>query len=381
MPSVYPWYGNTFGYKNLIPTMTSNTTPNGQAWASANAEGSYAYEMFDNNSSTFWNPPNNTIPVSVGYEFVGTQAIKAISINPRDYNGHPRIHEFKVYASNTGFTDNLVEIFSGEIQDVPNTTSYFALDNNVLYKYWVITVTSKYESNANPQINSLEFLGISSYIVINGAKEDNITITDNNNSIIGSCVFGSGKTYGLINKSLLGNGTYTFTSSVSKDITIDGTHDYQRTITIDGSEIEINVMPDGCIYWFGNEIIPWTYINIQAPSYCTYTKYTNYLYLKCNYYSSGTYTCDWMTNNVINLTGKSKLIVLSPSHRGGSCLCHTDSTGKRFVPQIFRLDEYHALNTLDISSSESVYISLAICGSSSTGANDGWMDWSAVIIQ
>ena len=90
-------------------------------------------------------------------------------------------------------------------------------------------------------------------IKINGAKEDIIAIRDADNQLVTTCVFSSGKTYGAVSKDLLPAGLYTFTSSVAKDTT-NGTSDYSKVITLDGTESEVSVYPEKALYWYGNYI-------------------------------------------------------------------------------------------------------------------------------
>ncbi len=113
-------------------------------------------------------------------------------------------------------------------------------------------------------------------IRINGAKEDTIAIRDSNNQLVTTCIFGTGKTYGLVSKDLLSSGLYLFTSSVAKD-TITGTNDYSKIITLDGTESEVNIMPEGAVYWYGNgsavaSTNKWaTYAHAYAPTITTNT--------------------------------------------------------------------------------------------------------------
>lgn len=93
-------------------------------------------------------------------------------------------------------------------------------------------------------------------LTIHGAKEDTITITDSQNQTVATCVFGSGKTYGYVSKSLLPSGTYTFTSSVAKMKSGSTFVDYSKAVILDGSESEVNVYPEAFYlgYWFGNNL-------------------------------------------------------------------------------------------------------------------------------
>lgn len=110
-------------------------------------------------------------------------------------------------------------------------------------------------------------------LTINGAKEDTITITDSQNQTVATCIFESGKTYGYVSKALLPSGTYKFTSSVAKDTTT-GTSDYEKTITLDGSESEVKVMPDNVLYWYGNKM-GYTVTHVDGPNTMTFADNTN----------------------------------------------------------------------------------------------------------
>lgn len=142
-------------------------------------------------------------------------------------------------------------------------------------------------------------------LTIYGAKEDTITITDSQNQTVATCVFGSGSTVGYVSKSLLPSGTYTFTSSVAKDTT-DGTSDYTKTITLDGSENEVKVMPDGALYWYGNkaEAIS-TYWNGYGSPTTIITEYTQHL----NIHATVGGKIGIFTDNAFNLSQYTKISV------------------------------------------------------------------------
>ena len=161
-------------------------------------------------------------------------------------------------------------------------------------------------------------------IKINGAKEDIIAIRDSNNQLVTTCVFSSGKTYGAVSKDLLPAGLYTFTSSIAKDTTT-GTSDYSKVITLDGTEDTINVYPDHCYYWFGNEITEVTggwYATRQING-ATVTKNTNNIVLNCPQ-TSGMPNAYMETTNKCDFTGLTTLKLLNNNSRVSN-----DSTGMR----------------------------------------------------
>ncbi len=152
-------------------------------------------------------------------------------------------------------------------------------------------------------------------LTIHGAKEDTITITDSQNQTVATCVFDSGKTYGYVSKALLPSGTYKFTSSVAKDTT-NGTSDYEKTITLDGSENEVDVFPDNCLYWFGNEMLAATggwYATRQLYG-GTVTKNTNNFVLS-TVPSGGTANAYAETTSQYDFTALSTLKILKNNDR------------------------------------------------------------------
>ena len=92
-------------------------------------------------------------------------------------------------------------------------------------------------------------------LILNGAKEDAITIYDSNNTQVGTCIFASGQTQGTCQIDVpVGGGSYKFKSSVAKDTTT-GTTDYEQTITLtDVSGQTVNLYPANALYWYGNKL-------------------------------------------------------------------------------------------------------------------------------
>lgn len=91
-------------------------------------------------------------------------------------------------------------------------------------------------------------------MVIYGAKGDNITITDANGGVVVSnVVFDTDATSKEITLNVCTNIGYVFTSNVAKATDGSGA-DYSKTITITEDMTSIKVMPDGAIYWYGNEV-------------------------------------------------------------------------------------------------------------------------------
>lgn len=112
---------------------------------------------------------------------------------------------------------------------------------------------------------------------VEGAKGDNITITDASGEIVGNVIFDTDAVSKEYMMMILDGSEYTFTSSVAK--TTDGSGgNYSKTVTLTQSTAEVKVMPDRTFYWKANKngytevskAIAWetlgTYEGLIAPS-------------------------------------------------------------------------------------------------------------------
>ena len=97
--------------------------------------------------------------------------------------------------------------------------------------------------------------GVTVTLTIKGAKEDTITIYDSNNTLLGTCIFGSGNTSGefTITVDSSYSDSWKFVSSVAKDPSnLSNSYTKVQTITDDTTQI-VNIMPDKALYWYGNK--------------------------------------------------------------------------------------------------------------------------------
>ena len=148
-----------------VPTMTSNTTPSGECFASSTYTGSYeAFRAFRNQfngsggSGNCWQSANTqTSNQYIGYKFTGSEKINACAIgNTSDNNTH--IATYKIEASNDGNT--WVEIAS----NLNNSTTASAktingIINNDAYTYWRVFITSNAGSSVVVNANTIQFYG------------------------------------------------------------------------------------------------------------------------------------------------------------------------------------------------------------------------------
>lgn len=91
-------------------------------------------------------------------------------------------------------------------------------------------------------------------LTLHGAKGDNIGVYDEDHSIIGSAIFDADATEKTITIDIIPDKQYAFISTVAK--ALDGsTMNYSKTILLtQDTNQEVNVFPDGALYWYGNQI-------------------------------------------------------------------------------------------------------------------------------
>ena len=157
--------------------------------------------------------------------------------------------------------------------------------------------------------------GSSITFTINGAKNDNITIKDTDNNIVGNVLFDENATSKEYTMQVPSNGAlYTFTSSIAKDVNNDE-NDYVKQLIVTHDTTEINVRPDGVLlYWYDyeNEDLTggWVSTGFGWPSGAIQstpglTKHTHYMSTSnvSNGYRIGCIT----PRNAIDLTGCTNL--------------------------------------------------------------------------
>ena len=142
-----------------------------------------------------------------------------------------------------------------------------------------------YDDVSNKWINTQGSSEVSVTLTINGAKEDTISIYDDNDTLIDTCIFSSGQTSGTCTITIPSEGgEYKFVSLLAKGITnATISNNYEKTITLtNDTEQTVNVYPDNAIYWYGNEILSFrgdtkgaATLNIKEA-----TKMTNKLYYR-----------------------------------------------------------------------------------------------------
>lgn len=138
--------------ENLIPVMTSNTTPSGVASASNVYDGNYeAWRAFDRDNSNYfcW----YTYNISYGwlqYKFTEKKQIQKYTVTSRNNGtlplGAPKNWTFE--GSNDGVNWDVLDTRINEIAWSSNEKREYIFNNNQLYLYYRINITSSNTSKA-----------------------------------------------------------------------------------------------------------------------------------------------------------------------------------------------------------------------------------------
>ena len=141
-----------------VPTMTSNTAPEGVASASSIYDSIRdAFKAFDKNTGTWW-LAGGTVPQWIQYQFVRPVFVHTVVITGYDSAGNGyNPTSITIQASQDGSTVIDIHTFNQEFTNTP-TTLYIAKQG--YYKYWRVRVNSTVGGSGNyPIIRELNFKG------------------------------------------------------------------------------------------------------------------------------------------------------------------------------------------------------------------------------
>lgn len=144
-----------------VPTMTSNTTPSGECFASTSYGTNFdAYRAFDNDITSGWNCAQSeydqTNKAYVGYDFSSKLQVYKVYYWTGEYNKTPTSSEWRVIASNDKTT--WTEISS--TQSVNNTT--LIIQRSQKYRYYALRGSDYIVAQTNLRyayVNTLQFYG------------------------------------------------------------------------------------------------------------------------------------------------------------------------------------------------------------------------------
>lgn len=237
-----------------VPTMTSDNTPTGVGEViSENMDSSApAWRGFDGDLSTYFGAHPSTTTASIGFKFPSPQKISCFEIIKPNYSSgiYPNC---KIQAKNdadAGWTD--IATFDVE---AGTSKSYGFPTMSTAYNSWGIQLNRG--SVASISAYEVQFYGREdvdeSYIDIYSAASDNdIHYMSGSTPVTVAGTDSNGK--GSVSRSFLPNGDYDLYSSVAMDPNGDlSTEYYHKKVTVTNSTIEIMLMPDDTIYWYGNK--------------------------------------------------------------------------------------------------------------------------------
>jgi hypothetical protein len=140
-----------------VPTMTSNTTPEGVASASSIYSSSYdAFKAFDKDTNTYWYTAGPA-PQWIQYQFIKPVFVHTVTLTGHGSAGSgSNLTSIIIQVSNDGNTFTDVATFNQEFTSTP-TTLYIAKQG--YYKYWRVKVNSNVNSSYYPTIRELNFKG------------------------------------------------------------------------------------------------------------------------------------------------------------------------------------------------------------------------------
>ncbi|MBR3118516.1 MAG: hypothetical protein IKF29_04675 [Oceanobacillus sp.] len=165
-------------FQNLIPKMTSDTSPEGFVFASSYYSNRYPWLAFNHDASDFWN--SSRLNNYVGYKFTEPKKIEEIAITARNDTTPDRTPSEFIIQSSSNTTDgtdgewNDIAHFRNENNWSLGERRVYSLDNDSSFIAYRILVLNSVRSDY-PSIAELEFLGkiIKDIYVPNGAYESN----------------------------------------------------------------------------------------------------------------------------------------------------------------------------------------------------------------
>ena len=245
-----------------VPDMTSNTTPEGTAFA-PHAHSNYpAWYVFNgiekaSTSSNRYSPTSTGIfPDTVGYIFTSSHILKAVKILPFYDGSNIALENYTIEGSpdsTDGDNGSWTTLYTGLAQNINGEIIINLPSNITAYKAYRLKGTDAYTnylSMVTMQFYGREDVDETVYNIYSAA-DDTITVTPQGGGAAVT-ITTNNDGYGTIAKSSLPNGIYTFVSSKAENPNNLGASDYySKTITVFNGMIETCVMPDNMLYWWG----------------------------------------------------------------------------------------------------------------------------------
>jgi hypothetical protein len=265
-----------------VPIMTSNTAPSGECFASDTyiPETYGAWKAFDKSNSTWWSSNYVVANSYIGYKFPSAVQVVRVMIHTYHENYATSV---KLQGSNDGFVSDTHDIDTLTIT-TPDTDLYFAVSNSDKYLYYRLLTVTGSSGATNINYKEIQFYGHTAQTnIIHSAASDTLYYIDGTNQTIGTTDTSG---VGTVNWSNVPVGNLTIYSSVAHDPD-DLTSAYSKTVRITPHTVEVYVMPDNSLYWYGyksNNMVNANSANGWTLSYSfgEVVYNTNNMYLKSN---------------------------------------------------------------------------------------------------
>lgn len=243
-----------------VPTMTDATHPSGVVSASSTYSGHPDYYAFDGNTSNAWYSSLGTNEY-IQYQFPNAVIVNKADIGVSYFNGYTRIKNFRIEASNDG--TNYTTLYTGlATNNSANYTLTVTFENTTAYTHYRLYVIDNYgPSNYSVAVFELQFYGrhTAQTNIIHSAANDYPYYIDGTSQTLGGTDTSG---VGTVNWSNVPVGNLTIYSSVANDPS-DLTSAYSKTVRITPHTVEVYVMPDNVVYWYGyiNNLVQMTSAN------------------------------------------------------------------------------------------------------------------------
>lgn len=251
-------------YEPLVPTMTSDTTPSGEAFTDSFHSDFPPFRAFDATlNSTFWASYVGTITNAyLGYDFGEPVIVSKVGIINSSYNAGyytQGVKDFDIKYSDDKVTWSSA-VYSGTATKATSLSQgweYFNFTPSGAHRYWIIYCKNNYGDSSNVVISQLQFYGRKSNEATN---THGVIHTANGDTVY--YINGQGQQVSIdasdFDFSSLDEGVYTFGSTTAKnpsDLSQDYTKQFRITKSSYGGTTELYLMPDTVktLYWWGYE--------------------------------------------------------------------------------------------------------------------------------
>ncbi len=147
-----------------VPTMTSDTAPSGEAFASYEASGNPAYRAFDgvDTNSSIWNGESGKTNQYIGYAFPNN--VKIYKCTMKSSRSQAASHNYSIQASKTSKTDDMTTLSSISVTYPSSNTivnSEAILNNSNDFKYFRVFSSAIIHQSGSWAVNfvTIQFYG------------------------------------------------------------------------------------------------------------------------------------------------------------------------------------------------------------------------------